>query len=143
MPFTPTTQIALICVGLILLIWIAAGWIMARSGWKALADRYAAIDPPKGTRFPCESASIGRLGKYYRCLNIYVHKDGLHLSVNPLLRISHPPIFLRWSDIRFLRQQKSFCGPRFLYDLGFPRIRRIALREGIHQEIQYYQTGGT
>src|SRR5436190_23340607 len=88
----------------------AGGWIGISlllswiGGWRALAERYPATQRFAGARFGMKRAGM-RWGVAYRSsVNLGADSTGLFLSVFPLFRVGHPPLFIPWSDISFSRE---------------------------------------
>lgn len=141
MPFTSPTFIGLISLVVFLVVWVSACKLISLLGWRDLAKRHQALLPASGVPYFAQSLDIGRFAKYKGCVTIHTSKAGIHLAVFAIFRIGHPPIFFPWSAVRLLKEQQGLLNQRFLYDLGTPRVRRIALQAEIHQAIQQHQSG--
>jgi hypothetical protein len=87
--------------------WIAISLFLSLvGGWQALAQKYRAPERIHGERFWLKSAGM-RWGVGYRsALNFGVDVQGLFVSIVPIFRIGHPPLFIPWSDISFTRQRQ-------------------------------------
>jgi|SRR5690349_10184328 len=86
--------------GVVLLL----SWI---GGWRALAGSYRADQPFTGEQF---RARVGwmRGSRYRGVLTLGADSMGLSLSVFPLFRMGHPPLFIPWSDISFSKDRYGF-----------------------------------
>lgn len=73
--------------------------ISATGGWKILARDYRANSLFSGRKLWLNSAALRRWTNYSNCVNIGVNKYGLYLSILPIFRIGHPPLFIPWTDI--------------------------------------------
>jgi len=141
MPSSDSILITLISIGSFLSLWALTCLFISFFGWGELAKRHRAVLPAEGTRHSGRSLSLGRLASYNACVTIHTSRSGLHLALFPIFRIAHPPLFIPWSAVRFLKQRQGMLGPRFLYDLGTPRVRRISVQADVHQAIQEQQSG--
>ncbi len=80
------------------------------SGWGKLAIRYRRTGPVEGTTWSFQSVQFGKgfyQGHYGSCITVVANSEGLGLSVLPLFRPGHPPLFIPWSDI-CVQQKKQF-----------------------------------
>lgn len=86
--------------GVVLLL----SWV---GGWRALAASYRATQPFTGEQF---RARVGwmRGTRYRGVLSLGADSMGLSLSVFPLFRMGHPPLFIPWSDISFSKDRYGF-----------------------------------
>ena len=136
-----TAIISLIALVSFFGVWALVCKIISLAGWKQLAKRHTAFSQAEGDRFSGRSLRLSLLGNYTGCVDFHVGRQGLHISLIPIFSIGHPPLFFSWSAVRLLKQRQSFLGQRFLYDIGTPRGRRIAVQPEVHLAIQYNQTG--
>jgi hypothetical protein len=96
--FEPLSVSAYILFFIILWICICK-LISATGGWRKLARDYRANSLFDGQKLWLKSATMRRWTNYNNCVNIGVNKYGLYLSVLPIFRIGHPPLFIPWMDI--------------------------------------------
>jgi hypothetical protein len=79
--------------------WLLLGWLSSLlGGWSKLASRYQLRRPFTGKTFPTRSAMMG-MTRYASCLTMGVNQEGLYLEVFIWMRISHPPLFIPWTDM--------------------------------------------
>jgi hypothetical protein len=79
--------------------WLILGWLSSvLGGWRKLASRYQITEPFVGKVFPTRSAAMG-ITRYANSLTLGVNSDGLYLNVFVWMRISHPPLFIPWTDM--------------------------------------------
>jgi hypothetical protein len=79
------------------------------SGWFVLARRFRFGGTFDGPEWPFQSGSLnGLFGNYHNCLMIRANQEGLYLSVFPLFRFGHPPLFVPWHEITVTRTQFLF-----------------------------------
>ena len=108
-----------IFVGAWIGISLLLSWI---GGWRALGERYRATQRFTGARFWMKSAGM-RWGVGYRSsVNLGADSSGLFLSVFPLFRVGHPPLFIPWSDISFSRERGWLLGGVRLQFRGVPGV---------------------
>lgn len=85
---------------LFIILWICVcKLISATGGWRILARDYRANSLFDGQKLWLKSATMRRWTNYNNCVNIGANKYGLYLSVLPLFRVGHPPLFIPWADI--------------------------------------------
>ena len=97
-PFEPFTVPGYIIFFIILWIGVC-NLIAAASGWRVLAGHYPAISAFDGRKLWFKSAGMRSWMNYSNCITIGANKYGLYLSVLPLFRVGHPPLFFPWTDI--------------------------------------------
>jgi hypothetical protein len=88
-------------------IWIGVSLLLSWiGGWRELARHYRADRSCTGAQFRMQSAGM-RWGTAYRSsVNLGADASGLFLSVFPLFRAGHPPLFIPWSDISFSKERR-------------------------------------
>jgi hypothetical protein len=90
-------------------------------GWASLASKFASALPSRGERFRFASGSIGRRFRtvsYGNCLFVNVSPEGLGLSMFFPFRFMSPPLFIPWSDIDSVVEERIL----------FVRIVRLEVR---------------
>jgi hypothetical protein len=78
-------------------------------GWHALSKRYRAVQPVQGRLFAFASMGLGRSFfpvSYGSCLFVRVGAAGIGLSIFPIYRILHPPLFIPWSAAAECKREK-------------------------------------
>lgn len=129
-PF-PLWLIPLILVGFVVvfvLIWglvcLLISWV---GGWARLARRYRATLVPEGTDHAGVVGMIG-MASYRGTLNVRTSTQGLYLTVMPLFKLGHPPLFVPWSHI-------SATGDTWLglarFNIGQPTLTSLSLPAAI------------
>jgi hypothetical protein len=79
--------------------WLLLGWLSSvLGGWSKLASRYRTTQPFNGKVFLTRSAMMG-ITRYSSCLTMGVNHEGLFLNVSIWMRLSHPPLFIPWTDM--------------------------------------------
>ena len=82
------------------LIWMGVcKLISAVAGWKILSRDYRANSAFDGQKMWLKSIGMRRWTNYNNCIAVGANKFGLYLSVFPLFRVGHPPLFIPWTDI--------------------------------------------
>lgn len=77
-------------------------------GWRILAREYRANSSFDGQKLWLKSATMRWWTNYNNCVNIGANKYGLYLSVLPVFRVGHPPLFMPWMDISTEVTQRRF-----------------------------------
>jgi hypothetical protein len=131
------------------------------SGWRALATHYRAKGPfVSDGRWLFLSASMGyrspnSLGgaqfpllPFRSALNVSVNRKGIRLTLFPLFRLFHPPLFVPWSDLSIHPSSGLLPGSMEFHFLQEPpvvlRLRKSAVA-GIlvHAPLRVLQTSST
>ena len=85
---------------LFLILWIGVcKLIAAAGGWGTLARDYRADSVFDSRKLWLKSLGMRKWTSYNNCINVGVNKYGLYLSVLPIFRVGHPPLFFPWTDI--------------------------------------------
>jgi hypothetical protein len=110
---------------LFVVAWVGLSLLASRiGGWQALARQYRATQRITGRRYWMKSAGM-RWGFAYRsAINFGADSSGLFLSIFPLFRAGHPPLFIPWSDIAVSKEK------RWLLDgtqLRFQKVPGVSL----------------
>lgn len=97
------------------LLWIGISGILARvSGWTLLAKRFTAGEPENKGQIRNASALIQQYRllpvRYKGCLFFTVSKKGVYLSISFLFRFLCPPLFIPWSAIESITEQRHLFG---------------------------------
>ena len=80
-------------------MWCFVSIVLASiGGWSILARHYPASSGFHGRRFRFRSVQLGSVS-YGACLTLGVNAEGLRMSVLPLFRMAHPPLFIPWGDV--------------------------------------------
>jgi hypothetical protein len=83
-----------------ILLWVGICKIIsAAGGWRILAGDYQAISSFDGRKLWFKSVGMRSWTNYSNCITVGANKYGLYLSVLPIFRIGHPPLFFPWTDI--------------------------------------------
>jgi hypothetical protein len=69
-------------------------------GWSRMAQQFTASanQSVQGKTLSWRSGRVGGVN-YKGVLNIRTNKSGMHLSVMPLFRAGHPPLFIPWDAV--------------------------------------------
>ena len=122
--------------------WFGVTRLISAMGWQSLAKVYGSDKPCEGTKWYMQSAKVGKAA-YNGCLTVGANYNGLYLSIFPIFRPGHPPIFIPWSDI----SAKEAKRPMLLGDLciltfnrapGFELVLRKRLTERIRASYRNY-----
>ena len=114
-------------------LWLSIHAILSTiAGWGSLAARFPVSYPAaaQGRRFRFVSGSLGSRWfpvAYRSCLSCRVSSAGLELSVLPMFRFMHPPMFIPWSAVEEAKREQRWLLPVTVLRLrGVPHQLRLA-----------------
>lgn len=94
-----------------IILWICVcKLISAAGGWRILARDYRANSLFDGKKLWLKSVGMRRWTNYSNCITVGANKYGLYLSVFPIFRVGHPPLFFRWTDISTVENSRPLFG---------------------------------
>jgi hypothetical protein len=132
----PAWLVPLILLGIPLVfaaMWTAISWLISRiGGWHRVAAAHPAHGTPTGRRFGWQSGRFG-VASYNHVLTVHSGAEGLHLAVNPMFRIGHPPIFLPWTLIRNAQRRRFFFVDTIRFDVGAPSRAGVVLPAAVFE----------
>lgn len=110
------------------LMWCLIGWLLSHiGGWDRLAKRF----PAKGCtiRGDQHRGLSGRIGplSYKGVLSLCLNADGFFVSVMPLFRFAHPPLFIPWTEVSSRTPRQFFWLKSEELAIGHPVIPKICL----------------
>lgn len=111
-------------------LWTAVVYLVAvSSGWRKLAERYAAAIPHVEHTYSCVTATMNRgdgprstAARYRSTLIVELSPDSLGLKTSPLFRLGHRPLRIPWCDISACRTEPYLFGTRSILVVREPRI---------------------
>jgi hypothetical protein len=93
-------------------VWLVVTGVLSRvSGWSSLATQFRATKPNEGESFRFVSGSVGKKGfpvGYRNCLVVSADESGFGLAVLFLFRFQSPPLFIPWSHVASVEEEKVF-----------------------------------
>lgn len=94
-----------------ILLWICVCQLISiAGGWRILGRDYRAAAPFHGKKLWFKSAGMRYWTNYNNCITVGANKYGLYLSVLPIFRVGHPPLFFPWTDISTEEGTRRFFG---------------------------------
>jgi hypothetical protein len=86
--------------------WVLASLLISLAGgWAQLSHDFRTRDEPRGPRWRFQSARL-RFGVGYNgVLTFAVDPMGLWISIFPLFRVGHPPLFIPWREMTATRER--------------------------------------
>lgn len=97
------------------LLWIGVSGILSLvGGWALLAEQFSAKQPETGTDFRFASALLKKSGMlpvtYRGSLFLTINRSGVSIAILFLFRFFSPPLFIPWSSIRSIDEQRHLFG---------------------------------
>ena len=136
----------LLFVSMFALMWFGIAALLAgMSGWPALAERFRSIETPQGESFRFASGSVGsKLPVNYRnCLFLTVGERGFALSLLFLFRFRAPQLFIPWSEVETVSEQKTWMFPYVQVGIRNTKTRLSVLGAAGAALMQSYQRYST
>ena len=116
-------------------IWILALYLISKRGWDNLAERFRMNDVFHGTRIGIISASVNGTS-YNNSLVLKYNYDGIYLKTAFIFRLFHPPIFIPWKEIKYVRDKKIFFTNMKELVIGDPFIALIGLQATVYKRLE-------
>lgn len=117
------------------LVWffVILPFVLARAGgWSALAAEYRLNGPFQGKRWWFQDVTLRGWCGYNGGVSVGANAEGLYL--NTIFFVSHPPLFIPWTDLSVTNREVKFLGFRVgLVEFTAARVPRvrIALSESL------------
>lgn len=116
--------------------WVIAAFFVSRlSGWHDLAMRFELQGDFPAQQFRRKSARMQHGMNYNNCLTIGASPVGFSLATPWLFRASHPPLFIPWNEISWVRT-KILWWPMVQLRLGRENPVSFTVRETLADEIK-------
>jgi hypothetical protein len=141
----PTVLLILGSIGIALLILAGFAFFAVRlamrlslraSGWAALAQRYAAEEPPAGQTVARQTVRVGR-ARYRHSVQIVVAPQGLWLSMQPSLAQS-PALLIPWCEIKGTQKTRLYSREAIQLSIGDPPTTTIAVYAKLFETMSPY-----
>ncbi len=117
-------------------LWVVVLIVISHlGGWASLAEQYRGLEPFAGSSWSFQSGQFRWLANYNNCLTIGADPRGLFLSVFPLFRVAHPPLFVPWREISVSRK-RIFWVNQVKFLLGNELKIPLTIRESLAQKLQ-------
>jgi hypothetical protein len=144
----PSTLDSLWVLPLFIVMWlIITGMLSRMGGWYGLAEKFRATHGVSGQRFRFASASLGvslwMPVNYSGCLFLTVADSGLHMRLLFLFRFLSPPLFIPWSAVESVTEQRIWFIRRQVISIRGTQTRlMVAGRTGqvIAQRYHHYSS---
>lgn len=105
------------------------------SGWAVLARHFHLRSKFTGSRWRGQSGQMRWLCGYRSCLTVGANSEGLYLSTLPFFPLFHPPLFIPWTEVSFVRKDVFFiAGIRF--GLGRETSTTLWVRERLADRLK-------
>ena len=93
-------------VPLFFAMWLLISLVISYiGGWAKLAGDFKARSAFTGQLWNWQSGSMRWTAHYSRCLTVGCDTRGLYVSVLPIFRFKHPPLFIPWMEISTTRKR--------------------------------------
>jgi hypothetical protein len=114
---------ALLIVMLVILLWCLIGLLVAHlSGWHQLGKLYGSSRKNNGRKWRMKSIGMRRGQNYQNIVTIGANIEGIFLSVFPLFRFGHQPLFIPWDQITYIKKRWYFIEHNCL---TFKRVEKV------------------
>lgn len=114
------------------LFWAAVLVLLSQiGGWSRLAQRFPAGDRPvTGEPRLASWAMVGPIS-YRFVLTVRVNADGFFLTIMPLFRIAHPPLFIPWMDVTGRKPWQFLWMHGERISIGEPHAATLTVPDGV------------
>jgi hypothetical protein len=132
MPFGLETILGFVIAWLVLFLGVIPFVIGHVGGWAKLAAEYRLSGRFEGTRWWFQDITLRGWCGYNGCASVGASAEGLYL--NTFFFVSHPPLFIPWTDLSVTRREVKFLGFRIgMVEFAAARVPdvRIALKESL------------
>lgn len=72
------------------------------TGWHGLAKKFPLKEEETGeelSEYKKNDMKIGAFGRYKSAVTVTIYEHGVKLVPMPLLRLFHPPVFIKWKEM--------------------------------------------
>jgi len=109
--------------------WCAIGALLSYvGGWHELSKNYRRESAVEGRLFPFASMSVGPKlfpVSYGSCLFVRLGTEGIALSIFPIFRFLHPPLFIPWRIVTDCRRERFWSLTHTAIYLSEPKTRML------------------
>ncbi len=103
-----------VAIPILALLLFVAAWagvvvLLSQLGWKKLVPHFQTTVQPEGEHFFMASMWVGTV-RYKGALHLWVMPDGVYLYPIALFSLGHVPLFIPWSAIREMQQERMLGG---------------------------------
>jgi hypothetical protein len=118
--------------------------LSAVGGWRRIAERFPDIPIPDGATasYPMATGMVG-LVSYRNCLKVQVAPGGVHVAVWKIFGLGHPPMFIPWNAMHNITLRKFLFIDQVAFDIGQPKLARMALPRKIFAHSPIPLSGGS
>jgi hypothetical protein len=124
-------------VGFLTLFFVVISFAIGQiGGWAALGRKYRMSGRFDGPRWWFQDLQLRGWCNYSGCVSVGANSEGIYL--NTILWLSHPPLFIPWTDLQATRREVNLLVIRIgLVDFVAERVPhvRITLRESVLKKI--------
>jgi hypothetical protein len=120
-------------------LWAVVCYVMGQlSGWVILSRRFRDSGAFYSYQWPFQSVRMRTLwGTYNNSANFGADEAGLYMSVFPLFRIGHTPLFIPWSEIQVVSGNRGLIFKKRKLLLGrqelIPLVVSLSLAEKLKE----------
>jgi hypothetical protein len=70
---------------------------------------------------------------YGSCLTIYNGPEGIYLSVMWPFSLGHPPLFIPWGELHYVRTRRFLGMEDVFFEVGSPSIAKLCLSKKVFE----------
>lgn len=136
MPLGPELILGFLMLFLVMFFVIIPFVIARIGGWAALAAEYRLSGKFAGKRWRFQDVTLRGWFGYNGGVSVGANAEGLYL--NTIFFVSHPPLFIPWTDLSVARREVKFLGFRIgMVEFAAARVPdvHIAIKESLLQKI--------
>jgi hypothetical protein len=131
----PSVSAAIFPIYFLCLWFLVAATISFVGGWFSLAKLYRARVPFNGQKWRMQSGQMRWLPNYNNVLTLGVSPQGLYLASMFLFRFMHPPLLVRWSEIK-VKRKKGWVFEYITFRLGREVAIPLRIRAKVAEKLR-------
>jgi len=117
-------------------MFILIAYIVSRTGWVRLVEKYKAVEGFQGERVGFLISASVNSGNYNNMIILKYNYEGIYLKTGIIFRAFHPPVLIPWSEIKEVRERKIFFTNMKELVVGDPFVAIITLKASVYNRIE-------
>lgn len=116
-------------------VWSLGVYIISKIGWASLAKKYETDRPFIGERIGIVSAQVNS-GNYRNSIVLQHNEKGFYMQPLAPFRMFHPAVVIPWTEVKEVREGKSFLITYYELVVGDPKVVNIKLNAKTFEKLR-------